>query len=156
MNLGGSGVLAVSYNATERKYFLLSTDSTSRILHRIDTNIDAIPNGGTGTGTGTQLTTSLGINHYGNYDTTTQWVAGTGDIIFMDATTNKPMRTTISSTSPFFTTPTLVHNEAIIGGVCLGSVTTLVGEEKVIDVYADHLDTEATIQVRATGVEITE
>ena len=154
MNISSSGVLTVSYNATEGKYFLLSTESTIRILHVIDTDIDTLVTDGIGTGR--QLTGSLGINHYSAYDTTTQWVPGTNDIIFRDATTNKPMRTTISSTSPFFTTPTLVHNEAIIGGVCLGRVTTPIGKEKVIDVYADHLDTEATIQVRATGVEITE
>ena len=154
MNLSSSGVLAVSYNATEGKYFLLSTESTSRILHVIDTDIDALVTDGTGTGT--RLTGSLGINHYANYDTTTQWVPGTNDIIFRDRTTNKPMRTTISSKSPFFTTPTLVHDEGIIGGVCLGRVTKPLGEEKVINVYADHLDTKATIQVRATGVEITE
>ena len=154
MNISSGGVLSVSYNATEGKYFLLSTDSTSRILHVIDTYIDALVTDGTGTGR--QLTGSLGINHYATYDTTTQWVPGTNDIIFRDRTTNKPMRTTISSTSPFFTTPTLVHDEAIIGGVCLGRVTKPLGEEKVINVYADHLDTKATIQVRATGVEITE
>lgn len=155
MNLSSGGVIAVSYNATEGKYFLLSTDSTSRILHVIGTNIDALV--ADGTGTGTQLTTALGINHYSTFDTTTQWVPGTNDIIFRATGTNKPMRTTISSTSPFFTTPTLVHNEAIIGGVCLGRVTTTpIGKEKVIDVYTDYLDTEATIQVRATGVEITE
>ena len=66
------------------------------------------------------------------------------------------MRTTIYGTTPFFTTPTLVHDEAIIGGVCPNPVTIAIGEEQVIDVYADYLDTEATIQVRATGVEITE
>jgi hypothetical protein len=48
-----------------------------------------------------------------------------------------------------------VYNEAIIGGVC-PSVTITIGEKQVIDVYTDYLDTEATIQVRATGVEITE
>ena len=48
-----------------------------------------------------------------------------------------------------------MHDEAIIGGVC-PSVTRAIGEEQVIDVYTDYLDTEATIQVRATGVEITE
>lgn len=154
MNISSGGVIAVSYNATEGKYFLLSTESTSRILHVIDTDIDALVTDGTGTGR--QLTGSLGINHYATYDTTTQWVPGTKDIIFRDRTTNKPMRTTISSTSPFFTTPTLVHDEAIIGGVCLGRVTKPLGEEKVINVYADYLDTKATIQVRATGVEITE
>ena len=154
MNLSTNGVIAVSYNATEGKYFLLSTNSTSRMLHVINTDIDALITDSTGTGR--QLTGSLGINHYSSFDTTTQWVPGTNDIMFRDRTTNKPMRTTISSTSPFFTTPTLVHDEAIIGGVCLGRVTKPLGEEKVIDVYADHLDTEATIQVRATGVEITE
>lgn len=154
MNLSSGGVIAVSYNTTEGKYFLLSTESTSRILHVIDTNIDALV--ADGTGTGTRLTGSLGINHYATYDTTTQWIPRSNDIIFRDRTTNKPMRTTIYGTAPFFTTPTLVHDEAIIGGVCLGRVTKPLGEEKVIDVYADHLDTKATIQVRATGVEITE
>lgn len=154
MPLGGNGGLCVSYNATEGKYFLMSWDSSSRYLHRIDTDIDALV--ADGTGTGTSLSTGLGIAHYTGFDTVTSWIPGTNDIIFRATGTNKPMRTTISSTSPFFTTPTLVHNEAIIGGVCLGSVTKPLGEEKVIDVYADHLDTEATIQVRATGVEITE
>ena len=154
MNLSSGGVLSVSYNATERKYFLLSTESTSRLLHVINTDIDALDTDGTGTGT--RLSSALGINHYASWDTTTQWVPGTNDIIFRDATTNKPMRTTISSTSPYFTTPTLVHDEAIIGGVCLGRVTKPTDYKTVIDVYKDHLDTKATIQVRATGVEITE
>lgn len=154
MLLSSSGGLCVSYNATEGKYFLMSWDSSSRYLHRIDTNIDALV--ADGTGTGTSLSTGLGISHYTGFDTVTSWIPGTNDIIFRDATTNKPMRTTIYGTTPFFTTPKLVHDEAIIGGVCLSSGKTLSGEEHVIDVYADCLDTEATIQVRATGVEITE
>ena len=154
MLLGGSGGLCVSYNATEGKYFLMSWDSSSRYLHRIDTDIDALV--ADGTGTGTSLTTSLGINHYAAADTVTSWLPGTNDIIFRAAGTNKPMRTTIYGTTPFFTTPKLVHDEAIIGGVCLSLSTAPLGEEHVIDVYADYLDTEATIQVRATGVEITE
>ena len=154
MQLSSAGGLCVSYNATEGKYFLMSWDSSSRYLHRIDTNIDALV--ADGTGTGTRLTTSLGIAHYTGYDTVTTWLPGTNDIIFKATGTNKPMRTTIYGTTPFFTTPTLVNDEAIIGGVCLSPVKTLSGEEHVIDVYADYLDTEATIQVRATGVEITE
>ncbi len=154
MLLGGNGGLCVSYNATEGKYFLMSWDSSSRYLHRIDTDIDALV--ADGTGTGTSLTTGLGISHYTGFDTITSWLPGTNDIIFRATGTNKPMRTTIYGTTPFFTTPTLVRDEAIIGGVCLSSGKTLSGEEQVIDVYADHLDTEATIQVRATGVEITE
>ena len=152
MQLSSAGGLCVSYNATEGKYFLMSWQSSTRYLHRIDTDIDALV--ADGTGTGTRLTTSLGINHYTGGDTVTSWIPGTNDIIFR-ATTNKPMRTTIYGTTPFFTTPTLVYDEAIIGGVC-PSVTIAIGEEQVIDVYADYLDTEATIQVRATGVEITE
>ena len=154
MNISSSGVIAVSYNTKEGKYFLLSTDSTSRILHVIDTNIDALV--ADGTGTGTRLTTSLGIAHCTTFDTVTTWLPGTNDIIFRATGTNKPMRTTIYGTTPFFTTPTLVYDEAIIGGVCPSSVTRAIGEEQVIDVYTDYLDTEATIQVRATGVEITE
>lgn len=154
MALSSSGGLCVSYNATEGKYFLMSWDSSSRYLHIINTDIDALV--ADGTGTGTSLTTSLGINHYTAYDTVTSWLPGTNDIIFRATGTNKPMRTTIYGTTPFFTTPKLVHDEAIIGGVCPSPVKTLSGEEQVIDVYADHLDTEATIQVRATGVEITE
>ena len=153
MLLSSSGGLCVSYNATEGKYFLMSWDSSTRYLHRINTDIDALV--ADSTGTGTSLTTSLGIAHYTGFDTVTSHLPGTNDIIFMATGTNKPMRTTIYGTTPFFTTPTLVHDEAIIGGVC-PSVTRLIGEEKVIDVYADYLDTEATIQVRATGVEITE
>lgn len=153
MNLSSGGVIAVSYNATEGKYFLLSTESTSRILHIINTDIDAL--NADGAGTGTILSTGLGINHYTAGDTVTSWLPGTNDIIFRATGTNKPMRTTIYGTTPFFTTPTLVRDEAIIGGVC-PSVTIAIGEEQVIDVYTDYLDTEATIQVRATGVEITE
>ena len=153
MQLSSAGGLCVSYNATEGKYFLMSWDSSSRYLHRIDTDIDALV--ADSTGTGTSLTTSLGIAHYTASDTVTTWLPGTNDIIFRATGTNKPMRTTIYGTTPFFTTPTLVHDEAIIGGVC-PSVTIAIGEEQVIDVYADYLDTEATIQVRATGVEITE
>lgn len=154
MALSSSGGLCVSYNATEGKYFLMSWDSSSRYLHIINTDIDALV--ADGTGTGTRLSTGLGINHYTGFDTVTSWIPGTNDIIFRATGTNKPMRTTIYGTTPFFTTPKLVHDEAIIGGVCLSSSKTLSGEEQVIDVYADHLDTEATIQVRATGVEITE
>ena len=154
MLLGTSGGLCVSYNATEGKYFLMSWDSSTRYLHRIDTNIDSLV--ADGAGTGTILSTNLGINHYTGFDTITSWLPGTNDIIFRATGTNKPMRTTIYGTSPFFTTPTLVHDEAIIGGVCPRSVTIAIGKEQVIDVYADYLDTEATIQVRATGVEITE
>ena len=154
MQLSSAGGLCVSYNATEGKYFIMSWDSSSRYLHRIDTDIDALV--ADGTGTGTLLSTSLGINHYTASDTVTTWLPGTNDIIFRATGTNKPMRTTIYGTTPFFTTPTLVHDEAIIGGVCPSPVKTLSGEEHVIDVYADYLDTEATIQVRATGVEITE
>lgn len=154
MLLSSSGGLCVSYNAKEGKYFLMSWDSSSRYLHRIDTNIDALV--ADSTGTGTILTTSLGIAHYTGYDTITSWLPGTNDIIFRATGTNKPMRTTIYGTTPFFTTPTLVRDEAIIGGVCFSLNTVPLGEEQVIDVYADHLDTEATIQVRATGVEITE
>ena len=153
MQLSSAGGLCVSYNATEGKYFLMSWQSSTRYLHRIDTDIDALV--ADGTGTGTRLTTSLGINHYTGGDTVTSWIPGTNDIIFRATGTNKPMRTTIYGTTPFFTTPTLVYDEAIIGGVC-PSVTIAIGEEQVIDVYADYLDTEATIQVRATGVEITE
>ena len=153
MQLSSAGGLCVSYNATEGKYFLMSWQSSTRYLHRIDTDIDALV--ADGTGTGTSLTTSLGINHYTAADTVTSWLPGTNDIIFRATGTNKPMRTTIYGTTPFFTTPTLVYDEAIIGGVC-PSVTIAIGEEQVIDVYADYLDTEATIQVRATGVEITE
>ena len=154
MLVSSGGGLCVSYNATEGKYFLMSWDSSSRYLHRINTDIDALV--ADGTGTGTRLSTNLGISHYTGFDTVTSWIPGTNDIIFRATGTNKPMRTTIYGTTPFFTTPTLVHDEAIIGGVCPSPVKTLSGEEKVIDVYADHLDTEATIQVRATGVEITE
>ena len=153
MVVSSSGGLCVSYNATEGKYFLMSWDGGSRYLHRIDTNIDALV--ADSTGTGTRLTTSLGIAHCTTSDTVTTWLPGTNDIIFRATGTNKPMRTTIYGTTPFFTTPTLVYDEAIIGGVC-PSVTRAIGEEQVIDVYADYLDTEATIQVRATGVEITE
>ena len=153
MLVSSGGGLCVSYNATEGKYFIMSWDSSSRYLHRINTDIDALV--ADSTGTGTSLTTSLGIAHYTAYDTVTTWLPGTNDIIFRATGTNKPMRTTIYGTTPFFTTPTLVHDEAIIGGVCL-SVTRVIGEEQVIDVYTDYLDTEATIQVRATGVEITE
>ena len=152
MLVDSSGGLCVSYNATEGKYFIMSWNSSTRYLHRINTDIDALV--ADSTGTGTSLTTSLGIAHYTAADTVTTWLPGTNDIIFR-ATTNKPMRTTIYGTTPFFTTPTLVHDEAIIGGVC-PSVTIAIGEEQVIDVYTDYLDTEATIQVRATGVEITE
>ena len=154
MLVSSSGGLCVSYNATEGKYFLMSWDSSSRYLHIINTDIDALV--ADGTGTGTSLSKGLGINHYTGFDTITSWLPGTNDIIFRATGTNKPMRTTIYGTTPFFTTPKLVHDEAIIGGVCLSPVKTLSGEEQVIDVYADHLDTEATIQVRATGVEITE
>lgn len=153
MLVSSGGGLCVSYNATEGKYFLMSWDSGSRRLHIINTDIDALV--ADSTGTGTSLTTSLGINHYTGSDTVTTWLPGTNDIIFRATGTNKPMRTTIYGTTPFFTTPTLVHDEAIIGGVC-PSVTRVIGEEQVIDVYTDYLDTEATIQVRATGVEITE
>jgi hypothetical protein len=153
MQLGSTGGLCVSYNATEGKYFIMSWDSGARYLHRINTDIDALV--ADGTGTGTSLTTSLGIAHYTAFDTVTTWLPGTNDIIFRATGTNKPMRTTIYGTTPFFTTPTLVYDEAIIGGVC-PSVTIAIGEEQVIDVYTDYLDTEATIQVRATGVEITE
>ena len=153
MQLSSAGGLCVSYNATEGKYFIMSWNSSTRYLHRIDTDIDALV--ADGTGTGTSLTTSLGIAHYTASDTVTTWLPGTNDIIFRATGTNKPMRTTIYGTTPFFTTPTLVHDEAIIGGVC-PSVTRAIGEEQVIDVYTDYLDTEATIQVRATGVEITE
>ena len=131
----------------------MSWNAAVRHLHRIDTDIDALV--ADGTGTGTSLTTSLGIAHYTASDTVTTWLPGTNDIIFRATGTNKPMRTTIYGTTPFFTTPTLVYDEAIIGGVC-PSVTKAIGEEQVIDVYTDYLDTEATIQVRATGVEITE
>ena len=154
MQLSSAGGLCVSYNATEGKYFLMSWDSSTRYLHRINTDIDALV--ADGTGTGTSLTTSLGIAHYTASDTVTTWLPGTNDIIFRATGTNKPMRTTIYGTTPFFTTPTLVHDEAIIGGVCPNPVTIAIGEKQVIDVYADYLDTEATIQVRATGVEITE
>ena len=153
MLLSSGGGLCVSYNATEGKYFLMSWDSTSRYLHIINTDIDALV--ADGTGTGTSLSTKLGIAHYTSGDTVTSWLPDTNDIIFRATGTNKPMRTTIYGTTPFFTTPTLVHDEAIIGGVC-SSVTISIGEEQVIDVYTDYLDTEATIQVRATGVEITE
>ena len=153
MAISSSGGLCVSYNATEGKYFIMSWDSSTRYLHRINTDIDALV--ADGTGIGTILSTGLGINHYTGFDTVTSWIPGTNDIIFRATGTNKPMRTTIYGTTPFFTTPKLVHDEAIIGGVCLSS-KTLSGEEHVIDVYADCLDTEATIQVRATGVEITE
>ncbi len=153
MLVSSGGGLCVSYNATEGKYFLMSWDSSSRYLHRINTDIDALV--ADSTGTGTRLTTSLGIAHYTASDTVTTWLPGTNDIIFRATGTNKPMRTTIYGTTPFFTTPTLVRDEAIIGGVC-PSVTIAIGEEQVIDVYTDYLDTEATIQVRATGVEITE
>ena len=154
MQLSSAGGLCVSYNATEGKYFIMSWDSSTRYLHRINTDIDALV--ADSTGTGTSLTTSLGITHYTGSDTVTTWLPGTNDIIFRATGTNKPMRTTIYGTTPFFTTPTLVHDEAIIGGVCPNPVTIAIGEEQVIDVYADYLDTEATIQVRATGVEITE
>ena len=153
MNVSSAGGLCVSYNATEGKYFIMSWDSSSRHLHRINTDIDALV--ADSTGTGTSLTTSLGIAHYTASDTVTTWLPGTNDIIFRATGTNKPMRTTIYGTTPFFTAPTLVYDEAILGGVC-PSVTIAIGEEQVIDVYADYLDTEATIQVRATGVEITE
>ena len=153
MQLSSAGGLCVSYNATEGKYFIMSWDSGARYLHRINTDIDALV--ADGTGTGTSLTTSLGIAHYTASDTVTTWLPGTNDIIFRATGTNKPMRTTIYGTTPFFTTPTLVYDEAIIGGVC-PSVTITIGEKQVIDVYTDYLDTEATIQVRATGVEITE
>ena len=155
MNLSSNGGLCVSYNSTEKKYFLLSTQSTSRMLHMINTDIDSLV--ADGTGTGVLLTSGLGINHHSNYNTTTQWVPGTKDIIFIDATTNKPMRTTLSMTSPYRSTPKLALDTAIIGGVVNyvdGVTWTGTGQE--IDVYADHLDTIATIQVRATGVEITE
>ena len=153
MNVNSGGGLCVSYNATEGKYFIMSWNAAVRYLHRINTDIDALV--ADSTGTGTSLTTSLGITHYTGSDTVTTWLPGTNDIIFRATGTNKPMRTTIYGTTPFFTTPTLVHDEAIIGGVC-PSVTIAIGEEQVIDVYTDYLDTEATIQVRATGVEITE
>lgn len=153
MVVSTSGGLCVSYNATEGKYFIMSWDGSTRYLHRINTDIDALV--ADSTGTGTSLTTSLGIAHCTTSDTVTTWLPGTNDIIFRATGTNKPMRTTIYGTTPFFTTPTLVYDEAIIGGVC-PSVTRAIGEEQVIDVYADYLDTEATIQVRATGVEITE
>ena len=154
MLLSSGGGLCVSYNATEGKYFLMSWDSSTQYLHRINTDIDALV--ADSTGTGTILSTTLGINHYTNFDTTTSFLPGTNDIIFRATGTNKPMRTTIYGTSPFFTTPTLVQDEAIIGGVCPSHVTIAIGKKQVIDVYADHLDTTATIQVRATGVEITE
>ena len=154
MQVSTSGGLCVSYNATEGKYFIMSWQSSTRYLHRINTDIDSLV--ADGTGTGTSLSTNLGIAHYTGFDTITSWLPGTNDIIFRATGTNKPMRTTIYGTTPFFTTPTLVHDEAIIGGVCPSGVTITIGEEKVIDVYADHLDTTATIQVRATGVEITE
>ena len=154
MVLSTTGGLCVSYNSTEGKYFLMSWNSTARYLHIIDTDIDTLV--ADGIGSGTVLTTALGINHYASFDTTTQWVPGSNDIIFRDRSTNKPMRTTIYGTAPFFTTPTLVQDEAIIGGVCLSLSPTPTSYETVIDVYADHLDTKATIQVRATGVEITE
>ena len=153
MQVSSRGGLCVSYNATEGKYFIMSWNNSTRYLHRIDTDIDALV--ADSTGTGTSLTTSLGIAHCTTSDTVTTWLPGTNDIIFRATGTNKPMRTTIYGTTPFFTTPTLVHDEAIIGGVC-PRATVLIGEEKVIDVYADYLDTEATIQVRAIGVEITE
>ena len=153
MQLSSAGGLCVSYNATEGKYFIMSWNSSTRCLHRIDTDIDALV--ADGTGTGTRLSANIGIAHYTGSDTITSWLPGTNDIIFRATGTNKPMRTTIYGTTPFFTTPTLVHDEAIIGGVC-PSVTIAIGEEQVIDVYADCLDTEATIQVRATGVKITE
>ena len=154
MLLSNNGGLCVSYNYTEGKYFLTSWQAASRYLHIIDKDIDALV--ADGTGTGRVLSTNFGIDHHNSYATTTQWVERTNDIIFRDAATNKPMRTTIYGTAPFFTTPTLVHDEVIIGGVCTSVATTPIGENLVIDVYADHLDTEATIQVRATGVEITE
>ena len=154
MQVSSSGGLCVSYNATEGKYFIMSWQSSTRYLHRINTDIDSLV--ADSTGTGTSLTTSLGIAHCTTFDTITSWLPGTNDIIFRATGTNKPMRTTIYGTTPFFTTPTLVHDEAIIGGVCPSGVTIAIGEEQVIDVYTDHLDTEATIQVRATGVEITE
>ena len=154
MVLSTAGGLCVSYNSTEGKYFLMSWDSTTRYLHRINTDIDALE--ADGTGTGTILSTSLGITHYSGSDTVTNWLPSTNDIIFRATGTNKPMRTTIYGTTPFFTTPTLVHDEAIIGGVCFSLNTIPLGEDHVIDVYADYLDTKATIQVRATGVEITE
>ena len=153
MQVSSRGGLCVSYNATEGKYFIMSWNSSTRYLHRIDTDIDALV--ADSTGTGTSLTTSLGIAHCTTSDTVTTWLPGTNDIIFRATGTNKPMRTTIYGTTPFFTAPTLVYDEAIIGGVC-PSVTIAIGEEQVIDVYTDYLDTEATIQVRATGVEITE
>ena len=154
MLLSSGGGLCVSYNATEGKYFLMSWDSSTRYLHRINTDIDALV--ADGTGTGTSLSTNLGIAHYTGFDTVTSWLPNTNDIIFRATGTNKPMRTTIYGTSPFFTAPTLVHDEAIIGGVCSTIVTIPINKEQVVDVYADHLDTTATIQVRATGVEITE
>ena len=153
MQLSSAGGLCVSYNATEGKYFIMSWNAAVRYLHIINTDIDALV--ADSTGTGTSLTTSLGIAHCTTSDTVTTWLPGTNDIIFRATGTNKPMRTTIYGTTPFFTAPTLVYDEAIIGGVC-PSVTIAIGEEQVIDVYADYLDTEATIQVRATGVEITE
>ena len=154
MQLSSAGGLCVSYNATEGKYFIMSWNAAVRYLHIINTDIDALV--ADSTGTGTSLTTSLGIAHCTTSDTVTTWLPGTNDIIFRATGTNKPMRTTIYGTTPFFTTPTLVYDEAIIGGVCPNPVTIAIGEEQVIDVYADYLDTEATIQVRATGVEITE
>ena len=154
MNVSSGGGLCVSYNATEGKYFIMSWNAAVRHLHRIDTDIDALV--ADGTGTGTVLTTSLGIAHCTTSDTVTTWLPGTNDIIFRATGTNKPMRTTIHGKSPFFTTPTLVRDEAIIGGVCFSINTIPLGEEHVIDVYTDYLDTKATIQVRATGVEITE
>ena len=153
MQLSSAGGLCVSYNATEGKYFIMSWNAAVRYLHIINTDIDALV--ADSTGTGTSLTTSLGIAHCTTSDTVTTWLPGTNDIIFRATGTNKPMRTTIYGTTPFFTAPTLVYDEAIIGGVC-PSVTIAIGEEQVIDVYTDYLDTEATIQVRATGVEITE
>ena len=153
MQLSSAGGLCVSYNATEGKYFIMSWNAAVRYLHIINTDIDALV--ADSTGTGTSLTTSLGIAHCTTSDTVTTWLPGTNDIIFRATGTNKPMRTTIYGTTPFFTAPTLVYDEAILGGVC-PSVTRAIGEKQVIDVYADHLDTKATIQVRATGVEITE
>ena len=153
MLIDSSGGLCVSYNATEGKYFIMSWNSSSQYLHRIDTDIDALV--ADGTGTGTRLSIALGINHYQAQDTTTQWIAGTDDIIFRD-TSDSAMITTLSSKAPYYTTPRLAIN-AIIGGVVnYGTELTWTGTGQKIDVYADHLDTEATIQVRATGVEITE
>ena len=153
MQLSSKGGLCVSYNATEGKYFLMSWNSSTQYLHIINTDIDALV--ADSTGTGTSLTTSLGIAHCTTSDTVTNWLPSTNDIIFRATGTNKPMRTTIYGTTPFFTAPTLVYDEAILGGVC-PSVTRAIGEGQVIDVYTDYLDTKATIQVRATGVEITE